>query len=126
MLTPGNQKLGGAGLIWGFGLPSRSSGPGRSPACAGPCYSARLEAFRPSLRLRYERNLTLSRKPNFARRVLAFLHRKGVRVVRLHTGGDFYPASHARKWPAVMRAARRGVDRRVPRVRPGPRPGPRP
>ncbi len=105
MLTPGNQKLGRGRRIWGFGLPSRSTCPGRSPACSAPCYSAHLEAWRPSLRARYWRNLRLSRRPDFAERVLAFLQRKGVRVVRLHTGGDFYSAKYARKWLHVMRGA---------------------
>lgn len=105
MLTPGNRKLGSGRRIWGFGLPSRSSCPGRSPACERPCYSAHLEAYRPSLRQRYERNLLLSRRPDFVRRILAFLRRRDVRVVRLHTGGDFDSSLYARKWLRVMRQA---------------------
>jgi hypothetical protein len=106
MLTPGNQKLGAGKLIWGFGLPSRSTCPGSTPACVKPCYSARLESFRPNVRRRYERNLALSRRPDFARLVLAFLTLYDVEVVRVHTGGDYYSASYACKWLAVMRRAR--------------------
>ena len=105
MLTPGNRKLGPGRLIWGFGLPSRSTCPGRSRACTGPCYSARLEALRPAMRGRYERNLALSRRADFARLVLAFLTLHEVRVVRVHSGGDLYSAAYASKWLAVMRRA---------------------
>ena len=105
MLTPGNTKLGPGRLIWGFGLPSQVTCPGMTPACSGPCYSFFLESLRPSLRLRYERNLELSRRPDFARLVLAFLILRDVRVVRIHTGGDFYEAAYARKWLTVMRKA---------------------
>lgn len=103
MLTPGNTKLGPGRLIWGFGLPSRVTCPGMSRVCSGPCYSAHLETCRPALRQRYERNLELSRRPDFARLVLAFLILRDVRVVRIHVGGDFYGAPYARKWLTVMR-----------------------
>jgi hypothetical protein len=105
VLTPGNLKLGRERLIWGFGLPSRSTCPGRSPACNGPCYSAHLEAWRPALRARYRRNLRLSLRSDFASTALAFLVSHEVQVVRLHTGGDFYSAKYARKWLRVMRGA---------------------
>ena len=105
VLTPGNTKLGPGRLIWGFGLPSRATCPGMTPSCSGPCNSASLEALRPAMRSRYERNLGLSRRPDFARLVLAFLVLHDVRVVRVHVGGDFYDAPYARKWLAVMRKA---------------------
>jgi hypothetical protein len=105
MLTPGNAKLGRRRRIWGFGLPSRRTCPGKSPACEGPCYSYRLEAIRPAVRTRYARNLALSRRPDFAQRVLAFLAARRVEVVRVHTGGDFYAPAYARKWLDVMRRA---------------------
>jgi hypothetical protein len=105
VLTPGNRKLGAGRLVWGFGLPSRFTCPGRTPACEGPCYSARLEACRPSLRRRYERNLQLSLRSDFAQLVLACLTLHDIRVVRIHIGGDYYSAAYARKWLAVMRQA---------------------
>ena len=57
------------------------------------------------MRLRYERNLELSRRPDFARLVLAFLVLHDVGVVRIHTAGDFYGRRYARRWLAVMRKA---------------------
>jgi hypothetical protein len=105
MLTPGNTKLGRRRRLWGFGLPSRSTCPGRSGACAAACYSYRLEQFRPGVRARYRRNLILSRRADFARRVLALIAARAVEVVRVHTAGDFYAAAYARQWLTVMRAA---------------------
>ena len=64
-----------------------------------------MESLRPSLRHRYERNLELSRRRDFARLVLAFLVLHDIRVVRIHTGGDFASAAYARKWLTVMRRA---------------------
>jgi hypothetical protein len=103
MLSPGNRKLGHRGRIWSFSLPSRSTCPGRSRLCARRCYSAHTEAHRPSVRTRYRRNLRLSRRPDFVARLAAFILRRGVAIVRVHVGGDFYSAAYARKWLALMR-----------------------
>jgi hypothetical protein len=105
MLTSGNTKLGLRKRLWGFGLPSRTTCPGRSALCARVCYSYHLERFRPSVRARYRRNLTLSRRPDFPQRVLAFLSARPVDVVRVHTAGDFYSAAYARQWLSIMVAA---------------------
>jgi hypothetical protein len=108
MLTPGNHKLGGS-RIWGFSLPSGrpSVCVGMSPACRADCYAAALERYRPAAARRYRANLRLSRRPDFARRVRAFLVAHAVRVVRVHVGGDFYSAAYAGKWLRVMRASPR-------------------
>jgi hypothetical protein len=110
MLTPGNKKLGER-LIWGFGLPS-----GRPDVCAGMsaecrehCYARQVERLRPAALARYEKNLALSRLPDFERRIRYFLLGHEIAVVRLHVGGDFYSAAYARKWARVMR--------RLPEVR---------
>jgi hypothetical protein len=102
MLSPGNVKLGLGCLIWSFSLPSRLTCPGRSPVCERHCYSARFERRRPSVCRRYEGNWALSR-PDFPKRVVAFIRRQVIGVVRIHVGGDFYSAAYARKWLAVMR-----------------------
>jgi hypothetical protein len=97
MLTPGNKKLGGR-LIWGFGLPSGRPAVcvGLTDECRAHCYARRVEGLRPAVRARYEKNLRLSRLPDFAQRVRDFLLAHEVAVVRVHTGGDFY-AAYARK-----------------------------
>ena len=108
MLTPGNKKLGGH-LIWGFGLPSGTAAVcvGMTPACRAHCYAVRTEGYRPKAARRYRRNLALSRRNDFARRVRAVLVAHAIRVVRIHTGGEFYSAAYARKWLAVAGRARR-------------------
>lgn len=104
MLTPGNKKLGGP-LIWSFSLPSARPDvcTGMSDECREHCYARSFERLRPAALARYERNLSLSRLPDFARRVRYFILAHEIAVVRLHTGGEFYSAAYARKWLRVMR-----------------------
>ncbi len=108
MLTPGNKKLG-RHLIWAFALPSGDPGVcvGMSPTCRRECYAIRTEIYRRAAARRYRLNLALSRRRDFARRVRAFLTAHAIRVVRVHTGGDFYSAKYAGKWLTVMRRSRR-------------------
>src|SRR4051794_39554378 len=108
MLTPGNKKLGGH-RIWGFGLPSGTVAtcPGMTPTCRAVCYAVRTERYRLTAAARYRRNLARSRRRDFARRVRAFLIAHAVRVVRIHTGGDFYSPAHARKWVSIIGRSRR-------------------
>jgi hypothetical protein len=110
MFTPGNHKLGRR-RIWGFGLPSGAPGtcPGITAACRSACYAVAVERYRPAAAALYRSNLRASRRRDFVRRVRAFLVLHRVRIVRVHTGGDFYSARYARKWLAVIR--------RSPRVR---------
>jgi hypothetical protein len=61
-----------------------------------------LEELRPAVRERYARNLVLSRRRDFSRRVLEFLARHQVRLVRIHTGGDYYSVVYSRKWLKIM------------------------
>ena len=101
MLTPGNRKLGGA-RIWGFALPSGTAG-----VCVRHCYAVRTEQYRHRAAARYEKNLALTRRRDFGVRVRAFLTLHGVRVVRIHTGGEFYSAEYAAKWLEVVRRRHR-------------------
>jgi hypothetical protein len=103
MLTPGNKKLGGH-LIWGFGLPSGTVKlcPGMTPTCKKVCYAVRLQGFRPQAAKLYQRNLKLTKRKEFVKRVRAFLISQGIRVVRIHTGGEFYSERYARKWLRII------------------------
>ncbi|MBA4191838.1 MAG: hypothetical protein C0467_27985 [Planctomycetaceae bacterium] len=103
MLTPGNHKLGRS-LIWGFGLPSGSPAtcPGLSDACRTDCYAIAVARFRPAAAALYDRNLRRSRRRDFVRRVRAHLVAHRVRVVRVHTGGDFYSPRYARQWLQII------------------------
>ena len=103
MLTPGNKKLGGH-LIWGFGLPSGTATlcPGMTPACRRVCYAVRLQRYRPQALRLYRRNLRSARRKDFVKRVRAFLCSQGVRVVRIHTSGEFVSPRYARKWLRII------------------------
>jgi hypothetical protein len=103
MLTPGNKKLGGH-LIWGFGLPSDTAAlcPGMTPTCKRVCYAVRLQQYRPQALRLYRRNLRLVRRKDFVKRVRAFLCSQGVRVVRIHTSGEFVTPKYVRKWLRII------------------------
>src|SRR5947209_263078 len=103
VLTPGNKKLGGH-LIWGFGLPSGTAKlcPGMTPTCRRVCYAVRVQAFRPQAAKLYRKNLQLAKRKDFVRRVRAFVFAQGIRVVRIHTGGDFTTRRYARKWRRII------------------------
>jgi hypothetical protein len=103
MLTPGNKKLGGH-LIWGFGLPSGTLElcPGMTATCRQVCYAVRVQGFRPQAAKRYRQNLRLTKKQDFVRRIRAFIISEGIRVVRVHTGGEFASARYARKWLRIV------------------------
>lgn len=124
MLTPGNLKLGGR-RIWGFALPSGTPVvcPGLSPTCRTHCYAVAVERYRPAVATKYRRNLRASRRRDFVRRVVAFLIAYRVRVVRVHTAGDYYSPRYARKWLAIVRRSPRVVfyfytrSWRVPEIR---------
>ncbi|MFT3883349.1 MAG: hypothetical protein QM703_27305 [Gemmatales bacterium] len=104
MLTPGNRKLGGD-LIWGFALPSGTSDtcPGMTPTCRTHCYAIRYGQYRSSAQAKYERNLELTKLPDFAQRMRYFILHHEAKVVRIHTGGDFYSVRYLRQWLKVMR-----------------------
>jgi Gene product 88 len=108
VFTVGNHKLGRS-LIWGFGLPSGTPDtcPGLSAACRSDCYAVAVERYRPAAAARYRANLRLSRRRAFVRRVRACLIAHAIRVVRVHTGGDFHSPRYARRWLEVMRRSPR-------------------
>ncbi|HQR42605.1 MAG TPA: hypothetical protein PLX97_07965 [Gemmatales bacterium] len=103
MLTQGNRKLGRK-HIWGFTLPSGTDAvcPGRTISCSHHCYARRLEKIRPNAHKAYRRNLHLSQRKDFPRRVYHFVRAMRIRTVRIHVGGDFYSDEYARKWLRII------------------------
>jgi hypothetical protein len=104
VLTPGNRKLGG-NLIWGFGLPSGLPEIclGMTPTCRAHCYAIRSEAYRAKARAKYQRNWEISQLPDFAQRMRYFILNHDVKVVRIHTGGEFHSPHYARQWLRIIR-----------------------
>lgn len=101
MLSAANAKLGPG--IFGFGLPSRGTCPGRTGLCSRLCYSFRYEMLRPTVRAFYRANLQAAKRPDFAAVVEAEIRAKQCRVVRVHTAGDFFSPAYAWAWHRVAR-----------------------
>src|SRR5262245_39156942 len=104
MLTAGNRKLGGT-MIWGFALPSGLPEVcvGLTPTCRKHCYAVRFQGYRQAARAKYQRNWELSQLPDFAQRMRYFILIQDVKVVRIHTGGEFYSTEYAKKWLRIAR-----------------------
>ncbi|MFT3882010.1 MAG: hypothetical protein QM703_20435 [Gemmatales bacterium] len=51
---------------------------------------------------KYLRNLELTKLPDFAQRMRYFILHHEAKVVRIHTGGDFYSVRYLRQWLKVM------------------------
>lgn len=107
MLTPGNLKLG-RDLIWGYSLPSGGREcVGATKLCRTVCYAKRTEQYRWKAAAHYRRNLALSKTKGFVRRMRAFLIAHHVRVVRIHSGGEFYSRKYIGKWRRIIRRSPR-------------------
>lgn len=103
MLRRGNYKLGEQ-HIWSFSLPSGTTAtcPGMTPICSTHCYAVMMERYRPTAANAYRRNLAVSRRRDFVRRMRAFIIAHAIRVVRIHAAGDFFNARYARKWQQIV------------------------
>ena len=73
-----------------------------TPTCRRVCYAVRLQGFRPQAASLYRRNLKLTKRKDFVNRVRAFIIVQGIRVVRIHTGGEFHGERYARKWGRII------------------------
>lgn len=109
MLTRGNTKLG-LSDIWGFGLPSGDPAVcvGMTPVCSKYCYAKRLESMRPSVKTAYTRNLEATKSQDFVDSMVNFVRFNRIKIVRVHTAGEFYSADYVKKWMAI--------STRLPRV----------
>ena len=64
----------------------------------GGIKNIRYAQYRTSAQAKYQRNLALSKLPDFAQRMRYFILNHDVKVVRIHTGGEFHSAKYVRKW----------------------------
>jgi hypothetical protein len=101
LLTRGNGKLGEGIHAWS--LPAVETCPGRSDLCTRVCY-ARSGRFRTrTMQSRLAENLIDAQADDFAARITAEIHRRGVHTLRIHVSGDFYDAEYTRKWATIAR-----------------------
>lgn len=101
LLVQGNRKLGTAIHHWD--LPPVVSCPGRTPACERVCYARSGHFTTKVVKTRLKWCMEQSRRDDFVSRMVNELHRKGVLVCRVHCSGDFYSATYAGKWLAIMK-----------------------
>ena len=105
MLVPGNSKLGLA--IWTFSLPAVTTCPGASRLCQTLCYARKGRFVFADVQRAYQRNLELSRRPDFAAKAIRRIRNQGILWLRLHTSGDFYDPTYTARWKQVVRACPR-------------------
>ena len=103
LTQPGsNRKLGP--LIHSWSLPAIATCPGATDFCKSLCYATRGHFLNTNVTKLYARNLVLSRRPDFAAKMIRQIHGSLARTVRVHVSGDFYSAAYARKWQAIIEA----------------------
>lgn len=101
LLVRGNSKLGRQ--IFSFSLPAGVTCPGQTPSCAQACYAMRGFYLKPNVRRVYRRNLRLTRRPDFADRIVREIQSVRPAVVRIHASGDFHTPAYVRSWAEVAR-----------------------
>jgi hypothetical protein len=69
-----------------------------TPTCQAHCYAVRYAQYRSTAQAKYQRNGELSQLPDFAQRMRYFILNEDIKVVRIHTGGDYYSPRYARQW----------------------------
>jgi hypothetical protein len=99
LLSKGNDKIGGK--IFAFNLSAGSTCPGQSAACAS-CYAQRGRWLFPNVRDALSWNLRASGRGYFVEEMVEELRRRRVKVLRLHSSGDFYAAAYTQKWVEIL------------------------
>ena len=99
LLVYGNAKLG---ALSNFPLPAFTTCSGRNEFCDRYCYGVknwyRERRVVESASARYARTLL----PNFIPEMVSEIRKSGVKVVRIHTVGDFYNVSYIHKWASIV------------------------
>lgn len=105
VFSRGNSKLGKS--VMTFSLPAIVTCPGSSELCRSLCYATRPFSYfaMPNVQKRYWRNLTLSRRPDFADIAIAQLKSARRKLVRWHVSGDIYDATYAAKLLRIVAAS---------------------
>jgi hypothetical protein len=105
LLSRGNGKIGNG--IFAFNLPAVDTCPGLSAACDRCCYARRSRWLFPNVRRALAWNFRSARQPYFAGEMVEEIGRRKVRVLRLHSSGDFFDAEYVGKWVEILAASPR-------------------
>jgi hypothetical protein len=99
LLSKGNDKIGSK--IHSFNLPAGSTCPGQSAACAS-CYAQRGRWLFPAVRDALTWNYRMARRKFFVEEMTEELRRRRVKVLRLHSSGDFFDPVYVAKWVSIL------------------------
>jgi hypothetical protein len=99
LLSKGNDKIGGK--IFAFNLPAGSTCPGQSAACAS-CYAQRGRWLFPNVSDALAWNYRMARRKFFVEEMTEELRRRRVKVLRLHSSGDFFSEDYVRRWVTIL------------------------
>jgi hypothetical protein len=99
LLTKGNDKIGGR--IYAFNLPAGVTCPGQSAACAS-CYAQRGRWLFRNVRDALSWNYRMAQRQFFIEEMTEELRRRRVKVLRLHSSGDFFSAQYTRQWVEIL------------------------
>jgi hypothetical protein len=101
-LLPGNTKLG-ASEIWQWGLPAELTCPGASPLCLESCYAKKHRYRFASVQKRLDANNADRMTADWADRVIGQIAVLRIKVIRIHTSGDFDTADYIRQWERIAK-----------------------
>jgi len=98
ILSKGNKKISKQVQI--FNIPAVKTCL-NCKLCAGTCYARKSEKLYPNVLPFRNRNLKLTRSPNFVNAMIKEIKPNG--IVRIHESGDFYNQSYINKWYEIAR-----------------------
>jgi len=101
-IAGGNSKLGP--LLHSWSITPIDSCPGRSYLCSRFCYARRGNFGWPAVQKQHYQNYLFSQTTDFVSRMVVEIKRLFVRVLRIHTGGDYYDAPYIEKWIDIVKA----------------------
>src|SRR5579871_1492877 len=99
LLARGNDKIGSK--IFAYNLPARTTCPGMS-AVYSACYATKGRWLFPAVRSGLEWNLRTARRRHFTEDMVEELRRRKVRLLRLHSSGDFFDATYTGRWAEIL------------------------
>lgn len=102
---PHNTKLGPLISSWALPAGAAYSCPGESVLCASRCYAKHSHYLHANVQAAYLKNLAFSQTEEFVAWMLAKLRAEAVRVLRVHSSGDFPSIAYIRKWHQIVVAA---------------------
>lgn len=101
MLTKGNKKLDRSVGI--FSLPAVLTCP-NCKDCEASCYAKCEEDRFGVTREHRQRNLSLTKAPEFVRLMVNEIISRKVKIVRIHESGDFYSKDYIEKWEQIAKS----------------------